>query len=368
MPVRSTRRLVNGGGVNPRPKEIWKPLTTWSGVFCCVLVVPNYSSGLSKGSPTMTFIIGTLLFSVTIYFLDDVVVFTIAIIRACTNKVRSLLRIDQKQVSNEIDVYELEEFVKKLESTRLPMVKIKLSKEKTGSPTSSKLGGTPYANNVNKNWPISPDTGLPMLFLAQINFSELPKLDGFPKKGILQLFAPVYSDGIIAWIESAADQEIRWIMDPMGNKTIPVPAFFTKIDGDRTFSKSLTLEGAVLEFEISSSIEDPFNWPFREATNGFLTGNSEMQKTGSMSETLSASSPDIHDKHLQQHWIGGHPRFSQDDIRFEKKNRHLDRVLLHLGFDEDICLGDAGNLNLLINQEDLTARRFSKAVCTWDCS
>lgn len=67
------------------------------------------------------------------------------------------------------------------------------------------------------------------------------------------------------------------------------------------------------------------------------------------------------------HWVGGHPSFVQYDIRNEiPETRHLDRVLLHIGSDADINLGDASELNVIISRDDLLRLDFDKGYLTWD--
>ena len=52
----------------------------------------------------------------------------------------------------------------------------------------SKLGGNPY---YPKDLPYPVDKqGNPMRLLAQLNFEEMPPLEPFPTKGILQIFLP----------------------------------------------------------------------------------------------------------------------------------------------------------------------------------
>lgn len=50
----------------------------------------------------------------------------------------------------------------------------------------SKIGGFPYFPKGNK-YPVDPN-GKPPLLLVQINFADVPKLDMFPEKGILQIY------------------------------------------------------------------------------------------------------------------------------------------------------------------------------------
>lgn len=67
------------------------------------------------------------------------------------------------------------------------------------------------------------------------------------------------------------------------------------------------------------------------------------------------------------HWVGGHPEFTQYDVRQDPKLQHLDRVLLHIGCDDHVSVGDAGMINVLISQRDLQERRFGAAYIAADC-
>ena len=59
----------------------------------------------------------------------------------------------------------------------------------------------------------------------------------------------------------------------------------------------------------------------------------------------------------------------QADPRIDNPEcRHLDRVVFHLGYDDDIKLGDSGVLNVMISRDALAKRDFQSAYLTWDCS
>ena len=51
----------------------------------------------------------------------------------------------------------------------------------------SKIGGTPYLPK-NAEYPYHAEKKHPLTLVAQINFSEVPPLPGFPERGILQVF------------------------------------------------------------------------------------------------------------------------------------------------------------------------------------
>lgn len=62
----------------------------------------------------------------------------------------------------------------------------------------SKLGGVPYFPK-GMEYPSVLEgefAGKPLQLLAQLNFAELPHLEGFPEKGILQFFAGCDGDDV----------------------------------------------------------------------------------------------------------------------------------------------------------------------------
>ena len=73
----------------------------------------------------------------------------------------------------------------RIEKTLKPTNEIKYISCKT-KPWESKLGGCPYLLN-KKDYPLDK-YGEPMMFLAQINFEEMPPLEGFTDKGLLQFY------------------------------------------------------------------------------------------------------------------------------------------------------------------------------------
>jgi len=50
----------------------------------------------------------------------------------------------------------------------------------------SKLGGQPYCK-LGDSFPVH-SSGTPYMFLAQLNFSQLPSLKDYPQQGLLQFF------------------------------------------------------------------------------------------------------------------------------------------------------------------------------------
>ena len=85
--------------------------------------------------------------------------------------------------------YEVSELFRKYETLIKPTIRksneITFTAEKT-KPWESKLGGCPYLKNINE-FPLD-DEGKPMMFLAQINLSDLSGLNNMPNCGLLQFY------------------------------------------------------------------------------------------------------------------------------------------------------------------------------------
>ena len=95
-----------------------------------------------------------------------------------------------------------------------PVCRLHLSREPFGV-ADSHLGGVPY---VPRGGQIPTDGDGNQLWLcAQINFSQMPRLEGFPDKGLLQFFLctdedrfeSFYEDGC-AWKQDAGFFQVRW--------------------------------------------------------------------------------------------------------------------------------------------------------------
>lgn len=85
----------------------------------------------------------------------------------------------------------LEKHREYLASTLQPSNRLKFTLQET-LPWESKLGGCPYMEDISQ-YP-KDENGAPMVFLAQINLSEMPPLPDFPTEGLLQFY--IANDGI----------------------------------------------------------------------------------------------------------------------------------------------------------------------------
>jgi uncharacterized protein YwqG len=290
----------------------------------------------------------------------------IAVVVLVMSKVEAYRHQRKMRAAPRITQAELDAVRQSFAAATLPMAKMIMTGAAPSSATQSKIGGEPFADSPDLEWPTCAEGGSPMLFLAQINFAELPELPDFPGSGILQLFAVANAKGHIENTESEETRVIRWFPTATGQLTLKVPQVFQAIRKHGTLSAKGMSAGLAVSFVRAEAKANPYNWPFDEVgpnIYGRLGETPEVEK-GKMK--LEAEGDAIRESY-GTHWVGGHPSFVQGDVRYQPGLRDLDRVILHLGFDEDVCLGDAGELNLMIRRRDLLARDFQKAFCTWDC-
>lgn len=260
---------------------------------------------------------------------------------------------------------EVDAFWAQIKAATLPMAKITVAKAVPKSPLQSRIGGAPFVMGEER-WPLSVHDGSPMLFLAQINFAEVPPIADFPSSGLLQLFAAADARGHLENTESSEDRVLRWFPDPQGSATLSVPEAFKALKKPGSLSLRAMHDGLGLLFRAAEAAANPYNWPYDVLAPDY---DGRLGETPNVQERLQgweARVERIVDGY-GTHWLGGQPKFTQSDIRAEPDLQGLNRVLLHLGFDDNICLGDAGDLNLMIRDTDLKTRDFQKAFCTWDC-
>lgn len=198
----------------------------------------------------------------------------------------------------------------------------------------SKLGGNYYWKDAD---------GLKdYIFLAQINFSELPENDIFPKKGLLQFF--VLNDDCYGLFNE------------------------TEKDGFKVVYHE-DIEGG-FEIETDRSIEySPIYKPNLgmnfEATEEYLS-YADYRFENYYSEDLTDEMYDTFDGSGSK--ILGYPAFTQYDPRdnggFDDK---YDTLLLQLDSDENMMWGDSGVANFFINGEKLRNGDFSDILYNWDC-
>ena len=211
--------------------------------------------------------------------------------------------------------------------------------DEPGNYLNSKIGGCFY-------WPTEEEK-LPeeLMFLAQINFAELPVNDIFPKEGMLQFF--VKDDDCFGLFNDKPTWKVIYHKDTDNGNSVE------------------------LEWENPSPIEKPARMKFKlvkesMTCNDFRFNNYLPKKYRDYSldelwETIWEKFSDDHSKLL------GFPFFTQDDPRSDYT---YDTLLFQLSSDFNpthIMFGDAGVANFFISKKDLEDLNFDNVLFNWDC-
>lgn len=243
----------------------------------------------------------------------------------------------------------LEKHREALEKTEREVIIATLAEDKPGI-TDSKIGGTPYYPEGTE-YPLDQE-GLPMLLLAQINFSELPKNDKFPKQGLLQFFLPKNDDGF-GYVFEDNDHDIKIIF----HKEVNVES---------------NQEPPIMWKDMFEDDDEGFYFPVEEEEKLLFTKTTEFINSNvySFDDEIWNELSEKDDMYEQDNEYDtkllGYPAFCQQDPREENDGREI--LLFQLSSETDnVCIGDAGIMNFFISPEDLKKLDFSNVLYNWDC-
>ena len=257
-----------------------------------------------------------------------------------------------------------------------------------------KLGGTPYFPK-NMEYPKGADGDYkdrPLRLLVQLNFEQLPHMENFPEKGILQIFIACENDGMYGF-------DIRGSKDQIKQNGFRV-IYHENIITDT--SKLMTNE----DIPYSEFSDDKYDFPIRhefilkakepqkclvrlddyKAEERFpYYYNEDAEELEDVIDTIYDLDYDelesVYDRNPKEIcFIGGYPTFTQEDPRkYTEDFNELDTVLFELcsmqgeemnkwgGHDYDIIWGDVGTGCFLISAEGLKKLDFSKVLYNYDC-
>ena len=259
------------------------------------------------------------------------------------------------------------------EKTTMPCVNMHPVKTKC-TPFNSKLGGIPYLP-VGFAYPtekLETEEERPLRFLAQINFEEMPSLEGFPSKGMLQFYI---SEGDLYGLNFEAltvQKGFRIVYHENVAKDIDLVSAvpFEESEEERPFpiteELKLSFESAKMsmgggDFRFDKLILDTYNAIYPTARVSSLESISEYIVDG------------IYDQlECGGHHIGGYPMFTQIDPReYHEDLREHTVLLFQLDSEENedysILWGDTGVCNFFIRPEDLAKTDFTNVLYNWDC-
>ncbi|MDJ0608712.1 MAG: DUF1963 domain-containing protein [Kiloniellales bacterium] len=265
---------------------------------------------------------------------------------------------------------ELEALKDKIASMRAPiMACLPQTGERSTRPDESRLGGWPC-------WP--EDEALPkdangeaMMFLAQINFAEMPPLEPFPESGLMQIFVSCgdsygckfpsrHRDGFTVHYRAGTDG--LFSLDPYEDEGVPFSVF------DK---RNLHWMGQPFVFERRDMVP-PLNHYLIEPDYDALWQRTIFADSDVLDELFEENpGPDI--------YLGGFPRFTQLDFRAPDRPvgydepapvdlAAYDQVVMQCGAPEGVTWGDVGEACFLMRSEDLRKRAFDQAIYYWDCT
>jgi uncharacterized protein YwqG len=243
-----------------------------------------------------------------------------------------------------------------IEKTKLPFITVDLTPDENLPLTHSKLGHHPV---LPKGFEFPKDEkGNPLFLLAQINFSEMPKLEGYPEAGFLQFY--IANDDVFGLdFDNGANQKnFRVLFFEPAEVADPQTDFsFLKYDD----------EEAMLPFTGSYAMtftpgDDYVGINDVRFSLGDLTTKYEpVLKDVDVEEAL------MENFKQSGHRIGGYSFFTQTDPRMYGEQYKDYIMLLQVDSEDDIMWGDMGVANFFIHPDDLAKKDFSKVLYNWDC-
>jgi uncharacterized protein YwqG len=217
----------------------------------------------------------------------------------------------------------------------------------TAGPTQSKVGGEPYLHS-SVAYPLSP-AGAPLAFLAQINFAEVPHMEGYPKDGILSFFFDSSHELYGLDLDRPTSQR--------GFRVLYIPA------AEISRGAAPTLSPPAPDFSPLDPKTRNVKMHFRKDSESISSSDYRCPRTS-------------HDRQPEGsgHKIGGFPYFVQSDPREALANAgEAYELLFQLDTDSkegrfDIMWGDAGIGNFFITPSALARLDFSGVLYNWDCA
>ena len=214
---------------------------------------------------------------------------------------------------------------------------------------------------------------LPLRFLAQVNFSEMPPLEGFPTKGIL----PFYIAG-----ENVHGLNFE---NPEEQKGFRVIYHEVVVEDESALLAVLPTDG--VEYPDGFPVDSELKLNFEKSSMPMGGGDYRFDKL--LLDAYNEANPDARvssldrapeddlDKVYDQldmggHRIGGYPFFTQLDPReYHQELKENSILLFQLDSEETndykIMWGDSGVCNFFIRPENLAKRDFSRVLYHWDC-
>jgi uncharacterized protein YwqG len=197
-----------------------------------------------------------------------------------------------------------------------------------------------------------------MFPLAQINFNELPALEGYPTSGYLQFYISAFDDLYGANYNDRLSQR-----------------YFRML-----YFENHQVEQCKTDFAFLNEVMQSKNVPVEKPHSLSFSLKEEYVGIGDVRSSFDVwdildKYPDIEDELRRMafkafnpigHKIGGYSHFKQDDPRIDDDQIKDYILLLQIDSDDEIQWGDMGVGNFFIHPDELVKKDFSKVMYTWD--
>ncbi len=242
-------------------------------------------------------------------------------------------------------------------STQKPLVRIIPDPELVPLPWQSKIGGNPYLP-TGSSFPVNPE-GDHLCFLAQLNFAEMPVLEGFPRKGILQFY--IFDDGLYGLNEENPEKQDNFRVLFFENPVQDEAQLITDFSFLRTYGE-LPISGVRsygLRFEHDQKLMPESDFRFDR-----YFGEDFFERFGAEEWNVAEAYHVPSDP--AGHHVGGYAEFTQEDPRLVEDPMEL---LFQMDSDRKINChwGELGVAHFFIRQADLERKDFSRVHYHWDC-
>ncbi len=254
-------------------------------------------------------------------------------------------------------------------STTIPMLALfTLKTKKMLDPYTSKFGGNPY---LPANFEYPSYDKKPLKFLAQLNFSELPKIEGFPQNGILQFYLgpEALDDDNSTTIQDHF--RVVYHEDIIKGTPLRKPPIKTPFKTLRKDEEHFVIKGGEVALDLES-----LSWPMTQYD--FRFDDIVINLCAKYGIKIEHVYRDLHELdtqliqetfHYSGSCVGGYPYFSEEDPRIGNKSiENHTTLLLQIDSDDKISIGEYGGVvNFFIKQEDLDNHDFSNVLFNYNC-
>lgn len=272
---------------------------------------------------------------------------------------------------------EMMKFAEAIARSRLAYINIVADKQSDVAPWNSKLGGLAYLPK-GQAYPTGPD-GVPLALLAQLNFSEMPALEGYPSQGILQFFIAGKNSSAHVYGMSQYDAtpySQRDFFASLSKQTWFRLVYYPQVLQERdklqnppaSPDEMMPLTGTTrLRFQVDTEPVSISDYRFQrflgQPAAKFFQQFGEKEEAAAVNY-MAFSSKD------QLAKVGGYSSPVQEDPRkIQPAEDWVVLLELHHGREEggyDMMWGDSGIGAFYIRPDDLRRLDFSKVVYYWD--